>query len=374
VTSAEVQQIPITRPTIGDAEIEAVSSVLRSGFLVQGPQVEAFEHLVAEAAECDHAVALSNCTAALRVALLAQGIGPGHRVAVTSYSWIATANVIELVGATPVFVDVDETTFNMDVHGLERVLASGAEISAVMAVDTFGNPAGMSELESLAEQAGIVLLEDAACALGAYENGRPAGSFGLAGCFSFHPRKIITTGEGGMLVTNDEQLASAARRHRNHGLHLADGGPVFVDPGDNLRMTDFQAALGVSQMARLNDLVGQRSRLATRYDEMVKEVGCRPQARAAEAAVQSYVVVVPPGVSGEDTIRSLRAHGVEATIGTNAIPFTPYFQRKYQATDSEFPNTAVLRDRAVTLPLFPGMSEQEQERVVQALGHAVGIA
>lgn len=372
MTSADVQPIPITRPSVGIAEIDAVSSVLRSGYLVQGPQVEAFEHLVAEATKREHAIALSNCTAALRVALLSQGIGPGDRVAVTSYSWIATANVIELVGATPVFVDVDEDTFNMDVHGLQKALASGPEISAVLAVDTFGNPAGMSELEALTESAGVVFVEDAACALGASENGRPAGSFGLAGCFSFHPRKIITTGEGGMLVTNDEQLASAARRHRNHGLHFADGDPVFVDPGDNLRMTDFQAALGITQMERLPDLVGQRSRLAAEYDKKVEEVGCRPQARSPEAAVQSYVIVAPSGVTATEVIRSLRAQGVEATIGTNAIPFTPYFQRKYQATDAEFPNTASLRDRAITLPLFPGMTEQEQERVVQALADAVG--
>jgi dTDP-4-amino-4,6-dideoxygalactose transaminase len=366
--------IPITRPAIGDAEIEAVASVLRSGFLVQGPQVEEFERLVAEATECEHAVALSNCTAALRVALLSQGIGPGDRVAVTSYSWVATANVIELVGATPVFVDVDESTFNMGLHELEKLLASDTDIRAVMAVDTFGNPAGMAELEALASDAGVWLIEDAACALGAYEYGRPAGSFGLAGCFSFHPRKIITTGEGGMLVTNDERVASIARRHRNHGLGSTDGGvPVFVDPGDNLRMTDFQGALGVTQMGKLDGLVDQRSVLARRYDQLVRELGCRPQSRSPQAAVQSYVVVVPQDVTAVDAIQSLRNQGVEATIGTNAIPFTPYFLRTYGAADEQFPNTALLRDHAITLPLFPGMTDDEQDRVVQALARAVGV-
>jgi dTDP-4-amino-4,6-dideoxygalactose transaminase len=369
-----MQSIPITRPAIGDAEIEAVASVLRSGFLVQGPQVEEFERLVAEATTCDYAVALSNCTAALRVALLSQGIGPGDRVAVTSYSWVATANVIELVGATPVFVDVDESTFNMDLRELEKLLASDADIRAVMAVDTFGNPAGIAELESLATDAGVWLIEDAACALGAYENGRAAGSFGLAGCFSFHPRKIITTGEGGMLVTNDEHVASIARRHRNHGLGFADGVPVFVDPGDNLRMTDFQGALGVAQMQKLEGLVDQRSVLAARYDQLVGGLGCRPQSRSPQAAVQSYVVVVPDEVTAAETIRSLRNQGVEATVGTNAIPFTPYFLRKYGAMDEQFPNTARLRDHAITLPLFPGMTDDEQDWVVQALARAMGVA
>ena len=155
--------IPITRPTIGDTELEAVSAVLRSGFLVQGPRVEEFERLVADTAGCGHAVALSNCTAALRVALLAIGIGDGDRVAVTSYSWIATANVIALVGATPVFVDVDSTNFNMDPTALERVLQADEGVRAVIAVDTFGNPAGMETLDSLARDAGVPLIEDAAC-------------------------------------------------------------------------------------------------------------------------------------------------------------------------------------------------------------------
>ena len=174
-----------------------------------------------------------------------------------------------------------------------------------------------------------------------------------------------------MLVTDDDRIASFARRHRNHGLRATPQGAEFVDPGDNLRMTDFQAALGIAQMHRLADLVSQRTQLAARYDEMVGAVGCHPQTRAPHAAVQSYVVLVPPMASAERTILRLREQGVEATIGTNAIPFTPFFQGSYAATDADFPNTAALRDRAVTLPLFPGMSEADQERVVRALGDAV---
>jgi dTDP-4-amino-4,6-dideoxygalactose transaminase len=177
-----------------------------------------------------------------------------------------------------------------------------------------------------------------------------------------------------MLVTDDERLASFAWRHRNHGIEPTRHGPAFVEPGDNLRMTDFQAALGIAQMQRLPDLVSQRASLATRYDELVRAVGCRPQARSPRAAVQSYVIVVPPAASAEHTIRSLRAHGIEATIGTNAIPFTQYFHGSGGATDAEFPNTAALRDRAVTLPLFPGMTDAEQDRVVRVLGEAVAAA
>jgi dTDP-4-amino-4,6-dideoxygalactose transaminase len=177
-----------------------------------------------------------------------------------------------------------------------------------------------------------------------------------------------------MLVTDDERVASFARRHRNHGLELSEQGAEFVDPGDNLRMTDFQAALGVAQMHRLHELISERLTLAARYDDMVRAVGCRPQVRSPHAAVQSYVVVVPPAASAQQTIQTLRAQGIEATIGTNAIPFTPYFNASYGATDAEFPNTAALRDRAVTLPLFPGMSFEDQERVVRALGDAVATA
>jgi perosamine synthetase len=368
-----VTAIPITRPVLGDAELAAVAAVLDSGFLVQGARVAEFEQLVAAGVGTAHAVAVSNCTTALRISLLALGIRPGDRVVVAPYSWVATANVIELCGATPVFVDIDPATFNMDAALLgDRLAALQAAgdigtVRAIMPVHTFGNPVGISDLIDVATTFGIPVVEDAACALGAGD----AGSLGTVGCFSFHPRKIITTGEGGMIVTNNDDLAEFARTFRNHGQQMVDGSVEFVMAGDNLRMTDIQGALGVAQMARLHDLVTARSRLAARYDKLLGSLQFVPQRRSAGAAVQSYVALCPPDLAAASVIAELRSRGVEATVGTNAIPFTRYYAQRYGITEDDLPNTAAVASRAITLPLYPQMTEAEQDTVVGTLKEVV---
>ena len=362
--------IPLTRPILGDDEQAAVAAVLASGYLVQGPQVAEFERLVAAHVGTAHAVAVTNCTAALHLALLALGVGEGDLVIVTPYSWVTTANVIELCGATPVFIDIDPTTFNLDAALVDQYLTVSPEaerVKAIMPVHTFGNPAGICELMDVAAHHGVAVIEDAACAIGAVERGRAAGSFGAVACFSFHPRKIITTGEGGMLVTDDAWIANFARGYRNHGQESVDGTVEFVMPGGNLRLTEMQGAIGVIQMRRLAGLVESRGTLSARYDTLVAPLGYTPQHRSPGAAVQSYVVLSPEHLSASSVIAHLRANEVEATIGTNAIPFTRYYSEQYQLTDRDLPATAMVRDRAITLPLFPGMTEGEQDRVVEVL-------
>lgn len=369
--------IPITRPVLDASELAAVGEVLDSGFLVQGSRVLEFERLVAEEAGVSHAVAVSSGTAALRVALHALGVGTGDLVLVTPYSWIATANVIELCGATPVFVDIDPETFNMDPTLLRAALARLSDegrvgaVRAVMPVHTFGNVAQVVELAEVAASYSVPMVEDAACALGAVEAGRPAGSFGAIGCFSFHPRKIVTTGEGGMVVTDDAEIAAFARAFRNHGQQPVDGTTQFVMAGDNLRLTDFQAAIGVVQMSRLRGLVADRARLAARYDALIEPLGLVPQRRSEGAAVQAYVALVPETTEAGAVIAGLRERGVEATIGTNAIPFTRHYAERYGVPEADLPHTAMVSRRAVTLPLYPQMTEADQDAVVSALGEAV---
>jgi len=371
--------IPVTRPVLGDSELAAIASVLDSGYLVQGSRVAEFERIVAEHVGLQHAVAVSSCTSALRVALLALGIGPGHRVIVAPYSWVATANVIELCGATPVFVDIDPSTFNMDAallrSRLEALSSEGqlGSVRAIMPVHTFGNTAGIGDIVAAADDFSIPVVEDAACALGASVEGRPAGSLGTIGCFSFHPRKIITTGEGGMLVTDDDDLAAFARTFRNHGQRVVDGTNEFVMAGDNLRLTDLQGAIGVAQMARLGGLVDARNRLADRYDTLLNPLGFEPQRRSDGAAVQSYVVLSPASLAADEVIATLRSRDIEATVGTNAIPFTQHYTNRFDISPADLPNTIDVARRAVTLPLYPQMTEAEQDRVVEVLADIVHV-
>lgn len=357
-----MDRIPITRPAIDDTEIDAVTNVLRSGMLVQGEQVQEFERAIAASAGTEHAVAVSNCTVALEVALRGMGIGPGDHVVVTPYSWVATVNAIEIVGAKPVFVDIDPDTFNLCASSLKSLLEQST-VAAVLPVHTFGNLAGIDAIMDVASAANVPVLEDAACAIGAKSERGAAGGIGVAGCFSFHPRKVVTTGEGGAITTNDAALAAYARTYRNHG--QSDG--AFSAIGSNLRMTDFQAAMGRAQMAKLEWMVSERTKLAENYDDSLVALGCQPQRRAIGSVVQSYVMLAPQGRLGTEVVDALRNRNIEATVGTIAIPFTRFHGPRYGLTPSDLPVVADVNDRAVTLPLFPGMTTEQQERVVSAL-------
>ena len=358
--------VPITRPVIDDVDIEAVVAVLRSGMLVQGPNVAEFERRLASIAGTTHAVAVSNCTTALELALRAMGVGPGHRVAVTAYSWVTTVNVIEIVGAEPVMIDIDLATFNMSVDALQRTVLNG-RVDAILPVHTFGNMAGFDQLMAVAVANGIRVLEDAACAIGAKSGLGSAGGVGAAGCLSFHPRKVITTGEGGAITTNDDALADYARTYRNHG--QSSGG--FTSYGSNFRLTDFQAALGISQLDKLEVLIAERQLIAERYDAELPALGLTPQHRSVGSVVQSYVALVPPTHTAAAVVDGLRAGGIEATIGTVAIPFTPYHGARFGLCTDDFPVLADVMGRAVTLPLFPGMTDAQQARVLARLAEVL---
>jgi perosamine synthetase len=370
--------IRLTVPSIDEEDLRGVERTLASGYLVQGSRVAEFEKMVAERAGTSSAVAVSNCTAALHLSMLALGVRPGDMVVVTAYSWIATANVIEMCGAHPIFVDILPNTFNMNPLILESTLErlmgnpeTAKRVKAVLPVHTFGLMADMPAITEIAERYRLPVVEDAACALGASLNEHPAGSWGVLGCFSFHPRKAITTGEGGMIVGNNDELIRRLRALRNHGQDPLSTYPDFMLPGLNCRMTEFQAALGLTQMQKLDRILAARRRLAQAYGDLLAdlEVTLPEVPHGTNPVFQSFVVLLPEkgAVFQNDVIRLLKEKGIETTIGTLHMPMTRYFRGRYGYKKGDFPVTDHVFVRSLTLPLYEGMSLADQESVVQKL-------
>lgn len=370
--------IRLARPAIGEQELEAVREVLASGFLVQGARVAAFEESLAHYVGVDHAIAVSSGTAALHLALLSLGIQSGDLVVVTAYSFVATANVIELCGARPVFVDIDEDTFNLDPRCLEQTLVqlmtkkeTAGRVKAILPVHTFGQLAEMPAILETASRYGIPVVEDAACALGATLHERQAGTWGTLGCFSFHPRKAITTGEGGMVVTDDATLARRIRALRNHGQDPDAAVPDFILPGWNYRMTEFQAALGIVQFSKLERILARRRELAANYDRLLEDSAFTVPfvAGASNPVYQSYIVLMPGEASQgrDECIRYLRERDIEAAIGTWHMPLTSHMSEAYGHTMGDFPVTDRVFSRSVALPLHQALEPTEQEYVVRSL-------
>jgi perosamine synthetase len=362
--------IRLAIPSIDEDDLQAVREALASGFLVQGPRVAEFEEMVAEYVGTKHAVAVSNCTAALLLALMALEVGPGDHVAVTTYSWPATANVIALCGAEPVFVEIDPQTFNMDPNALDEALQRVA-VKAILPVHTFGGIADMPKILEIASKHQVPVIEDAACALGSELDGHRAGTWGLMGCFSFHPRKAVTTGEGGMITTNDSTLVRRLRMLRNHGQDPEASSPDFVVPGHNMRLTEFQAALGKTQMRKVDRIISSRRAQAEYYDKLFKSTQVvSPVALAGSRHVyQSYVVLLPPKVASRraEIIAALKAQGIETTIGTYHLPLTTYFRKRAGYDVGDFPITDDVATRAISLPMFEGLTPAQQERIADEL-------
>lgn len=374
--------IRLTIPSIDEDDLQAVREALSSGFLIQGKQVAKFEQLVAEYLGTTHAIAVSNCTAALHLSLLALNIKPGDLVIVTSYSWIATANVIELCGAQPIFVDIQPDTFNINPERLGETLdrtmknsATQERVKAILPVHTFGQMADMTAITELAHHYDIPIIEDAACALGAKWREQQAGTWGMMGCFSFHPRKAITTGEGGIITTNDDDLAHRLRALRNHGQDPRASSPDFVLPGFNYRMTEFQAALGQTQLKKLDQVIAKRRERASYYDDLLKDSEiCPPIVQPENWAVfQSYIVLLPDSSADyrKEIIAKLKNKGVEITIGTIHMPMASYFRKTYSHNWGDFPVTDIISKRSLSLPLYDTISKSAQEAVVTNLLNAI---
>jgi len=387
-------KIPIAKPYFDDSEARAVAVVLESGWLLQGPRVVQFERMIADYTGAKFARATSSCTTALHLALLSSKIRPGDRVLVPSFTYVASANAIEYTGAKPVFIDINPDTFNIDPNKIADYLEKEKERQSgskgIVPVHLFGLSADMDPVIELARQYDLSIVEDAACALGALYHNKYVGTFGDAGCFSFHPRKSITTGEGGMIVTDSEEIASEIESLRNHGASISDLArhekagfllPEFNVLGYNYRMTDFQGAIGVEQMKKLTFIIEKRIERAKIYDEQLKglehlQLPAIPE--GSKHIYQSYVTQirnpVPKSLSLDvltqirnNIMANLEEKGIATRQGTHAVHTLGYYRQKYHLDDNDYPASLAADRLSIALPLYTQMTDEEQEYVIDNL-------
>jgi dTDP-4-amino-4,6-dideoxygalactose transaminase len=360
--------IPLASPDITDNDITEVVRVLKSGMLVQGPEVELLEIKIASFIGVNHCIAASNGTATLHMSLIAMGIGPGDEVIVPAFSYIATANVVELTGAISRFVDIDIQTFNINADAIEKAISP--KTKAIIVVHEFGLSADISKIISIANKHRIPVIEDAACALGATENEKNVGSFGRVGSFSLHPRKAISSGEGGLITTDDTDLSDKLRILRNHGIKLHDGKMDFVAAGFNYRMTDFQAVLVSSQLKRLPEILKVKSELAKVYFEELDSSRLQlPSVPAGRRHTwQTFHVLLPDDLDQMQVISQLRSRGVGTNYGAQCIPYQTYYAEKYKLDSAAmFPNALKSFKKGLALPIYEKLSVKDIKYISQQL-------
>lgn len=388
------QKIPITKPFFGAEEEAAIRAPLHSGWVVQGPYVRKFEEKFSAFTEARFSIATSSCTTALHIAVAALELKPGDEVIVPAFTWISTANVVEYMGAKPVFCDIDLPTFNIDPEQIEGLITP--KTVGIIPVHLFGLCAEMQPIQEIAQKHNLWVVEDAACGFGARYHGKHAGTFGEMGCFSFHPRKSITTGEGGMITTQREDFDQLGRILRDHGASRSDlsrhtGKAGFLlseynHLGYNYRMTDIQGALGCAQMDRAAWILDIRSQRAQRYDQLLTKVEWLETPRIPDGFVhgyQAYVCLFCPEAptlnnvnqlhqQRNELMMQLEAKGIATRQGTHAPVLQGYYTEKYALHPEQFPN-AYLADRlGLTLPLYAQMTEVEQALVCQSLQQVMG--
>lgn len=373
------RNIPISLPSMGQEEWEALKVPVFSGWITQGPKVREFETIFAERHQVKHALAVSNCTTALHLALVALGIKSGDEVLVPAFTWVSTANAVMYCNATPVFVDVDPVTFNINPDEIVKKLTP--KTKAIIPVHLFGLCADIDAIKRVAPHLKIV--EDGACAAGSALDGRPAGSLGDIGCFSFHPRKSVTTGEGGMLTTNNDELADVMNKLRNHGASISEeqrhkGSKPYILPefemvGFNYRMTDLQGALGVVQLKKLDQFINERQQWADYYHNELSSINWlrTPVYEARfKHGWQSYVLFIDEQrspIKRNDLMEHLQSHGISTRPGTHAVHMLAFYKHHFNIQPQDYPGAYAANEFSMSIPLHNRMTPEDYAYVTDIL-------
>lgn len=358
--------IKLSKPYIPEDCISNVVEVLRSGNLVQGEYVKKFENEVQAYLNVKHAVLVANGTAALHLSLVSLGIGSGDEVIVPAFTFPATANVVELVGAKSILVDINLDDFCINTSLLEKAITPNTK--AIIPVHEFGQSAQMSEIMRIAAKYNLKVVEDAACALGTEYKRQKVGTFGDTGCFSLHPRKAVTSGEGGIIVTNDDDIARSLRILRNHGIEYKDGKNDFVAAGFNYRLTDFQAALCLPQLMEIEKIIDHRMQQANVYNQILKDHVKIPSIFEDRRMVyQTYHILVSETTNRDELIRNLKEKDIEANFGAQALNTLTYYQKKYSYKKEDFPNAVIANEKGLALPLGMHVSHVDLNYVISSL-------
>ncbi|MFH1452399.1 MAG: DegT/DnrJ/EryC1/StrS family aminotransferase [Armatimonadota bacterium] len=386
-----MKQYPITKPYFDKKEIKALEGPVKAGWLVQGERVKEFESLVAGYTKAKFASACTSCTTALHMALIACGVKEQDEVIIPSLTFVATANVVEYMNAKPVFVDIDIDTFNIDPEKLEKKITK--KTKAIMPVHLFGLCADMAPVMKIAKKHNLKVIEDAACAVGSTYRGKHAGTIGDAGAFSFHPRKLITCGEGGMLITDNKDINKLVRTLREHGAHMDDLVrhkkniailPDYKVLGYNYRLTDLQASVAVEQMKKLDMILKERIRKANYYDKLLKNtefIKIPEVPKGYKHSYQSYVCIVDntnlKSLKEKHLYRNrlmsyLKDKGISTRIGTHCVPALHYYKNKYKIKKSDFENALTAEYLSMTLPLYHILSRKNQEYIAKQIKDFIG--
>lgn len=360
--------IRLAKPSISEEAIACLNEVLRSGNLVQGKYVLEFEAKLSAYLNVKNAVAVSSGTAALHLSLIALGVKEGDEVIVPDFTFPASANVVELVGAKPVMVDIGLSDFCIDTSKIEAAITS--KTVAIMPVHEFGQAAVMDDILHIAKKYKLKIVEDAACALGTKYKGKNVGTFGEFGCFSFHPRKAITTGEGGVIVTNNEQLADKVRVLRNHGMETLNGKLEFIVSGFNYRLTDFQAVLGSYQLDEFDEQIVYRKELASQYDKLLSEISWIKTPAFFEnrdMTYQTYHVLIKEDIDRDSLIHFLFEHDIQSNNGAQALHRQKYYTHKYNLDSSEYKNALYAYNQGLALPIGPHINTVDLIEIKETL-------